>query len=346
MSLSQNNPSVAVVILNWNGKSFLEKFLPSVIKNSGNARIIVADNDSKDSSVDFMKASFPDVELLINDSNGGYAKGYNDALKQIKADYYVLLNSDIEVTAGWVDSVISLMESDKNIAACQPKLRAYYAQDEFEYAGGSGGFIDRWGYPFCRGRIFSSMEKDNGQYDDIEEVFWATGAAMFVRSNSFWQVGGLDEDFFAHMEEIDLCWRLKNAGYKIMVQPASVVFHVGGGTLPKNSPRKTYLNFRNNFYLLYKNLPKKDFYTVFFFRLLWDGVAGLKFLLEGHWRDTLAVIKAHFHFYINLRRSFKKREKIAQHSVSMIYKKNIVLQHFVFRVKKFSSLNKNDFTTN
>ncbi len=342
-SFSQQS-TVAVVILNWNGQKFLEKFLPSVIERSGNARIIVADNDSRDNSVDYLKKNFPLVELIINESNGGYAKGYNDALKQIDTDYYVLLNSDIEVTEGWIEPVISLMDSDPTIAACQPKLRAYHQPDEFEYAGASGGFIDKWGYPFCRGRVFNSLEKDLGQYDDVEEVFWASGAAMFVKADAFWQVGGLDEDFFAHMEEIDLCWRLKNQGYKIMVQPASVVFHVGGGTLPKNSPRKTYLNFRNNFYLLYKNLPKRDFYLVFFFRLFWDGVAGLKFLLEGHWKDSIAVVKAHIHFYLNLRRSFKKRNKIKQHRVSKIYQKNIVIQHFLFRKKKFSKLNPKHFS--
>lgn len=343
MNSTTSNPSVAIVILNWNGKTFLEKFLPSVIANSGKSRIIVADNDSKDDSVEYLKKEFPQVELIINESNGGYAKGYNDALKKVEADYYVLLNSDIEVAPNWIEPLVDLMESDKNIAACQPKLRGYHNQEEFEYAGASGGYIDRWGYPFCRGRIFNSIEKDQGQYDDVIEVFWATGAAMFVRAEAFWQVGGLDEDFFAHMEEIDLCWRLKNMGYKIMVQPASIVFHVGGGTLPKNSPRKTYLNFRNNFYLLYKNLPRHDFYTVFFVRLIWDGIAGIKFLAEGHWRDTFAVVKAHLHFYLNLRRNFKKRERLKQHKVSMVYKKNIVFQHFVKRIKKFSSLNPNDF---
>ncbi len=236
------------------------------------------------------------------------------------------------------------MESDAKIAACQPKLRALHHRDEFEYAGASGGFIDKWGYPFCRGRVFGHLEKDNGQYDDVSEVFWASGAAMFVRSSAFWEVGGLDEDFFAHMEEIDLCWRLKNNGYKIMVQPASVVYHVGGGTLPKNSPRKTYLNFRNNFYLLYKNLPRKNFYKVFIVRLLWDGVAGMKFLAEGHWRDSFAVVKAHFNFYKNIKRNYRKRKSIEQRAVSMIYKKNIMTKHFLFGVNLFSQLEKKDFS--
>ena len=343
MNKNKGNISVAIVILNWNGKSFLEKFLPSVISGSPNAEVIVADNDSTDDSIAFMQENYPDIRLIINESNGGYAKGYNDALKQVEADYYVLLNSDIEVKAGWVEPLVALMESDKQIAACQPKLLAYHEKNKFEYAGAAGGYIDKWGYPFCRGRVFNSLEEDHQQYEDVVEVFWASGAAMFVRASAFWEVGGLDEDFFAHMEEIDLCWRLKNQGYKIMVEPKSVVYHVGGGTLPKNSPRKTYLNFRNNFYLLYKNLPRKDFYQVFLFRLIWDGIAGLKFLAEGHWKDTIAVIKAHFHFYVNLRRSFKKRERIEQKPVSMIYQKNIVNQHFLFRKKKYSELNPKDF---
>lgn len=343
MSQNPTKPMVAIVILNWNGKKFLEKFLPSVVANSSKSRIIVADNDSKDDSVRFLQENYPNIELLINETNGGYAKGYNDALKKIQADYYVLLNSDIEVSAGWIDPLLELMESDKAIGACQPKLRSYYKPEEFEYAGASGGYIDKWGYPFCRGRVFNAVEKDINQYDDVVEVFWATGAAMFVRADAFWEVGGFDEDFFAHMEEIDLCWRLKNAGYKIMVQPSSVVFHVGGGTLPKNSPRKTYLNFRNNFYLLFKNLPKKDFYTVFIFRLIWDGVAGIKFLMEGHWRDTLAVIKAHLHFYANISKNRKKRKALKQNSVSMIYNKNIVFKHFIKRITKFSQLKEKDF---
>jgi len=336
--------SVSVVILNWNGQKFLEKFLPSVIAHSGLAKIIVADNDSSDDSVDYLKQNFPTIELIINQENGGYAKGYNDALKKVDSKYYVLLNSDIEVTKDWLNPLVELMDADDNIAACQPKLRAYHNQEEFEYAGASGGYIDKWGYPFCRGRVFGHLENDHDQYADAVEVFWASGAAMFVRASAYWQVDGLDEDFFAHMEEIDLCWRLKNLGYKIMVEPKSVVYHVGGGTLPKNSPRKTYLNFRNNFYLLYKNLPKDSFLKVFAFRLIWDGIAGIKFLAEGHWRDTLAVIKAHFHFYGNIRKNKKKRKALSQNHVSQIYQKNIVFEHFVRRKNRFSDLDKKDFS--
>lgn len=339
-----NSKSVAVVILNWNGEKFLKKFLPSVTQHSKCAEIIVADNQSTDHSISFLKEHYPDIRLIINDDNGGYAKGYNDALKQIDTDYYVLLNSDIEVSENWIEPIIDLMEADPQIAACQPKLRAFHDKQAFEYAGASGGFIDKWGYPFCRGRIFNALENDKGQYEDAQEIFWASGAAMFVRAKQFWEVGGLDEDFFAHMEEIDLCWRLKNLDYKIMVEPKSEVFHVGGGTLPKNSPRKTYLNFRNNFFLLYKNLPRKNFYKVFLFRLIWDGVAGLKFLLEGHWKDTFAVIKAHLHFYGALSKNRKKRRAIQQHDVSCIYQRNIVIQHFLFRKSEFKQLNENDFS--
>ena len=242
----------AVVILNWNGKKFLEQFLPYVIKHSSSdAEVIVADNASNDDSVEFLKNNYPEIQIINNNENGGFSKGYNEALSKIDAEYYVLLNSDIEVTENWIKPIIDLMDSDKSIAVCQPKLRSYHQKEMFEYAGAAGGFIDKYGYPFCRGRIFNSIEVDNGQYDDTCEVFWATGAAMFVRAELYHKFGGLDNDFFAHMEEIDFCWRLKNEGYKIMYCADSVVYHVGGGTLPKNSSRKTFLNFRNNFNLLY-----------------------------------------------------------------------------------------------
>lgn len=336
----------SIVILNWNGKKFLEKFLPSVIEFSGDAEIIVADNDSKDESVEFMKTNYPEIRLIINGENGGYAKGYNDALKHVESEYYVLLNSDIEVTPGWLDPVINLMDSDEKIAACQPKLLAYNQKDEYEYAGASGGFIDKYGYPFCRGRVFGNLEKDLGKYENATEVFWATGASLFVRSRAFWEVGGLDSDFFAHMEEIDLCWRMKNAGYKIMVQPKSVIYHVGGGTLPKNSPFKTYLNFRNNMLLLQKNLPRNRFIFVMIYRLLWDGVAGLKFLLEGHHKDMLAVIKAHFSFYKMSAKNRKKRVKNATFPIPKMYMKNIVVQHYLFKKNRFDQLESGDFWEN
>lgn len=335
----------AVVILNYNGKKFLEEFLPNVIEKSKDvADIWVADNNSVDDSVDFLRKNFPEVKIILNNFNGGYASGYNVALKQIEAEYYILLNSDIEVTDNWIQPIINLMDTDKNIAACQPKILSFHEKEKFEYAGASGGFIDSYGYPFCRGRIFQSLETDEGQYDDPLEVFWASGACMFVRSELFHKYGGFDDDFFAHMEEIDFCWRLKNYGYKIMVCPEAKVFHVGGGTLPKQSSWKTYLNFRNNFSLLYKNLPSDKLIKVFIIRLILDGIAGLKFFLQGGFQDTLAVIKAHIYFYKNISKLKEKRKKLVQTNVSHVYLGNIVAHHYLFRKKKFSQLNKKLFS--
>ncbi len=341
-----NKIKVAVVILNWNGRKFLEKFLPSVVKNSIGAHIIVADNNSSDDSVTFMKDHYPNIRLIINEKNTGYAQGYNNALKEVDAEYFVLLNSDIEVGENWVIPIIDEMDKDKNIGAAQPKLRAYNSDQrhEFEYAGASGGFIDKYGYPFCRGRVFDSLETDNGQYDSNREIFWASGAAMFVRAEAFEKVGGLDGDFFAHMEEIDFCWRLKLEGYKIMAIPKSTVYHVGGGTLPKNSARKTYLNFRNNFSLLVKNLPKNRVYKVILYRLFLDGVAGLKFLSQGHYKDTFAIIKAHFYFYTHIKEIRAKRKGRKIVPVSQVYNRNIVFDHYIKRKIKFSELNKSLFT--
>lgn len=335
----------AVVILNYNGIKFLGDFLPIVIDKSKNiADIWVADNDSTDGSVEFLKSNFPEVKIIINESNGGYASGYNIALKQIKAEYFVLLNSDIEVTDNWIEPVIELMDSDKNIAACQPKILSFHEQEKFEYAGASGGFIDSYGYPFCRGRLFQTTETDNGQYDEAIEVFWASGACMFVRSDLFHKYGGLDDDFFAHMEEIDLCWRFKNYGHKIMVCPSSKVYHVGGGTLPKQSSWKTYLNFRNNFSLLYKNLPSDQMFKVFALRFLLDGVAALKFLLQGGFQDMFAVIRAHFYFYGNIGKLKKKRKKLSQQNVPQIYKGNIVVDYYLRNKKSFNQLKKELFS--
>ncbi|UBM61292.1 glycosyltransferase family 2 protein [Candidatus Sulfidibacterium hydrothermale] len=334
----------AVVILNYNGKNFLEKYLPGVIRNSPDATVVVADNASTDDSVDFMKKHFPQVRLLINDKNTGFAGGYNWALSQIEATYYVLLNSDIEVTPDWLEPVIRLMDSDEKIAACQPKIRSVFQKEYFEYAGASGGFIDRWGYPFCRGRIFEETEKDQGQYDDVREIFWATGACMIVRADVYHALGGLDADFFAHMEEIDFCWRAKNQGYKIMVQPASIVYHVGGGTLPKSSARKTYLNFRNNFMLLYKNLPDEWLWKVLITRLFMDGLAGIRFLLQGHFADIGAIIRAHFYFYGHLKTLRAKRRKLRQKPVSGIYMGSLVFARFIKKIRVFSALQDEKFT--
>lgn len=334
----------ALVILNYNGVDFLKKFLPVIIEHSSaDAEIWVADNCSTDGSVELLEEQFRDIKLIRNKTNGGFATGYNLALKQIAADYYILLNSDIEVTANWIKPVIDLMETDDSIGACQPKIRSYYQKDKFEYAGASGGYIDHLGYPFCRGRIFMSLEKDEGQYNDPVEIFWATGACMFLRSDVFHELGGLDDDFFAHMEEIDLCWRMKSVGYKVMVCPSSYVYHVGGGTLPVGSARKTYLNFRNNFVLLYKNLPSNKLYSVLLTRLFLDGLAGMKFLIEGGFSDFVAVIKAHFYFYWNWSHIRNKRRNTIRNKVSKIYEGNIASEHYIRRIKKFTDLKK-DFS--
>lgn len=290
-------PSVAIVILNWNGKPFLEKFLPSVkVSAYVPKKIIVADNASTDDSVNFLQKVHPEISIIQNESNLGFAKGYNKALKKVEADYYVLLNSDVEVTPGWIGPVISLMEADKAIAACQPKILAYADKETFEYAGASGGWIDKFGYPFMRGRVFDDCEKDNGQYNDVQPCFWASGAAFFVRSSVYHQLGGLDEFFFAHQEEIDFCWRVQLAGYKVYVQPASVVYHVGGGTLPKGNSRKTFLNFRNNLIMLYKNLPTEAALWKLPIRILLDALSAWRGLLNGDGGFFMAILKAHVHF--------------------------------------------------
>jgi len=336
---------VAVVILNWNGKKFLDDFLPGVIKHSkADAEVIVADNDSTDGSVDFLKDKFPEVKIIQNDTNGGFAKGYNDALKRVDAKYYVLLNSDIEVTENWINPVIELMESDENMVACQPKLLSYYEQEKFEYAGAAGGFIDKFGYPFCRGRIFQTLEIDNGQYNDAVEIFWATGACLFVRADVYHKLGGLDERFFAHMEEIDFCWRAKNHGYRIMYCPGSSVYHVGGGTLPKQSSRKTYLNMRNNNIMLFKNLPASRLLPVFVSRLILDGVAALKFLVDGGLKDMWAVVRAHWRFFSMIPQLIIDRKSLKQGRVSKIYRKNLVYDYFLKGKKTFNDLDPKQFS--
>jgi GT2 family glycosyltransferase len=340
---------VAVVILNWNGKKFLEKFLPSVVSNCpAYAQIIVADNNSSDDSVVFLKTHYPKITIIQNSINGGFAKGYNDALQQVNTEYYVLLNSDVEVSPRWIEPLVELMDKDKRIAACQPKIKSYSDKDHFEYAGAAGGFIDKFGYPFCRGRIFNNVEKDNGQYDGTREIFWATGACLFIRANCYHQVKGFDEDFFAHMEEIDLCWRLKNIGYKIMYCSESTVFHVGGGTLNKINPHKTFLNFRNNLILLFKNHAQQYFIIKMLIRMILDGVAGIKFLLSGEGAHFIAVIKAHFSFYSSLRKTLKKRKalqiEIKEYTTSAVYLHSIVADYFFRNKKIFSQIDtKNRF---
>ena len=283
---------VAVVILNYNGASMLSRFLPSVIEYSQGAEIVVADNGSTDDSVPVIERDFPAVRLVQLDKNYGFADGYNRALAQVEAEYYLLLNSDVEVTQGWIVPLLTFMEQNPAAVACQPKILSYNHKERFEYAGASGGFIDRYGYPYCRGRVFDTVEVDDGQYDDVCRVFWATGAAMMVRSDAFRNAGGLDGRFFAHMEEIDLCWRMLARGGEIYVVPQSTVYHVGGATLNKSNPRKTFLNFRNNLLMLYKNLPADELRRVMCIRALLDYVAALKFLLTGAWGDFKAVLRA------------------------------------------------------
>lgn len=333
---------VAVVILNWNGKSFLEKFLPSVIEHSPEAVVYVADNASSDDSISFLKTRFPDVKLIENKSNLGFAGGYNLALSKLTEEFFVLLNSDVEVTKNWLQPIIELMDSDKNIAACQPKILSYNDRSSFEYAGASGGYIDKFGYPFCRGRLFETLEKDHGQYDSVEQIFWATGACLAIRNSVYAQIGGLDEDFFAHMEEIDLCWRINRAHYKVMVQPKSVVYHVGGGTLSKSNPFKTFLNFRNGLELLLKNLPKSVLVQRIFLRMILDGVAAFKFLASGHPKDFVAVIKAHFAAYGRMRKTLSKRSGNYD-KVNRLYQRSIVADYFIRGKKVFTDLPSDKF---
>ena len=336
---------IAVVILNWNGKKMLEKFLPSVIEHSSPvAEVIVADNGSTDDSMDFLHTSYPTLRTIQLDKNYGFAGGYNRALAQVDADYFILLNDDVEVTQHWIEPVIEQLGQDEKVAIAQPKLLMYDQRDTFEYAGGAGGFIDRYGYPFCRGRVFMTLEQDHGQYDDACEIFWASGAALFVKAAVWRELGGLDDDFFAHMEEIDFCWRAKNKGYQVVYCPKSTVYHVGGGTLPKSSPFKTQLNFRNNLAMLYKNLPQRHHRRVLMLRMVLDYIAGMKFLAEGHPKEFSAVVKAHKEFYSwhdDLRR---KRKALNPKEVSCVYTGRLLFDYYLFKKNKFSKLNKNRIT--
>ncbi len=282
----------AVVILNYNGAGMLRRFLPSVIKYSPEASIYVADNGSSDESCDVVRNEFPAVKLMVLDHNYGFAEGYNRALAQVDEEYAVLLNSDVEVTRGWLSPMTQFLDSNPEVAACQPKLLSFKQKDFFEYAGAAGGFIDKWGYTFCRGRIFNTVERDSGQYDDTTDVFWATGAALMIRNEVYKNNGGLDGRFFSHMEEIDLCWRLRSRGYRIACVPQSHVYHVGGATLKKENPQKTYLNFRNNLLMIYKNAPDCQLKKIMLFRKVFDNVAALKFLASGDYAAFKAVRKA------------------------------------------------------
>ncbi len=307
-------PSVAVVILNYNGEALLRQFLPSVIQYSGDASIIVADNASTDQSLSLLRTYFPAVKVITLTENFGFCGGYNRALKQVEADYYVLLNSDVEVTPDWLTPMIQLLDNHAEIAAVQPKILSYHQRNKFEYAGAGGGFLDCLGYPYCRGRIFNYTEIDSGQYDDTREIFWATGACLCIRAELFHQQGGFDESFFAHMEEIDLCWKLIRSGHRIYYTGQSTVFHVGAGTLSKTNPKKTYYNFRNGLTLLLKHLPLSQLIIKLPIRYFLDLMAAVKFLLEGHPRDATAVVSAHYAALSELSETLKKRRKYKKHS--------------------------------
>jgi GT2 family glycosyltransferase len=327
---------VAVVILNWNGKKLLEQFLPSVVQYSKEATVYVADNASTDDSVAFVKEQFPEVAVVINATNTGYAGGYNEALQHIEADVYALVNSDIEVTENWLQPIIKTFQEEPTTAIIQPKILDFKNKDYFEYAGAAGGFIDQYGYPFCRGRIFNTLEKDLGQYDTNQEIFWASGACFFIRRSVYKELKGFDTSFFAHQEEIDLCWRAINKGHTIKYLFESKVYHVGGATLQQGNPKKTELNFRNSLLMLTKNLPKKVLFRVLFIRMILDGIAGMKFLLEGQPKHLLAVLKAHFSFYQMLAINYNKRGTYQESKY--YYSKNIVYNYFVNKIYFFSDL--------
>ncbi|MGI9546236.1 MAG: glycosyltransferase [Flavobacteriaceae bacterium] len=328
---------IAVVILNWNGETLLERYLPTVLEHSGEADIYVADNASTDGSIALLQAVFPQVRIIQNASNGGFAKGYNDALQHVNADIYCLLNSDVEVTPNWIKPVLDHFKSNKDVAIIQPKILDLIKRDHFEYAGAAGGFIDMFGYPFCRGRIFQVLEKDHGQYDDIKEVFWATGACMFIRKNVFDKLGGFDEDYFAHQEEIDLCWRAKNIGYKVHYVGFSTVYHLGGSTLSNMNPKKTYLNFRNSLFSITKNLPRRKAFLIILARLLLDGIAALRFIFQLKFNHCFAIIRAHLSYYRQFGKMYRKREK-DNFQTKYYSTKSIVWSHFVDQISIFNKL--------
>ncbi len=337
-----NSIETAVVILNYNGRELLRKFLPSVIQFSPEAKVIIADNFSSDGSVEILAREFPAVELIQISQNLGFCGGYNYALKKVEAQFYVLLNSDVEVTSGWLEPMIGLMKANPAIAAAQPKILSYQNKTYFEYAGAAGGFIDTLGYPFCRGRIFNAMEEDHGQYDDTRPVFWSSGACMAIRADAFHGMGGLDEDFFAHMEEIDLCWKLNRAGYGVYCVGKSWVYHVGGGTLSKSNPKKTYLNFRNGLSLIFKHFSKKELLWKLPVRIVLDWVAALSFLLVGSGKDALAVAKAHLHFFKDLPKDYEKRKALndllPDTRSAPIYPRSIVMDYFLLGKSNFRKL--------
>ncbi len=333
---------LAVAILNWNGKKHLAKFLPSVVANSPEADIILIDNGSTDDSLQFIRDNYVQIQIIPLDKNYGFCGGYNRGVAQIEHELILLLNSDIEVTERWLPPLLKEFNENTKLVAAQPKVLSYNNKKEFEHAGASGGFIDKWGYPFCRGRIFDTCEQDTGQYDSKKELMWATGAALMIRTNSYKEAGGLDETFFAHMEEIDLCWRLKNRGHSIQCIPESTVYHLGGGTLPYSNPKKTFLNFRNGLAIILKNNFEGTLLIKMLIRLILDGVAGVKFLLDGNPDHTIAIVRAHFSFYSRVPSYYnvrKANKKSLTDQSNQLYPRSIVLEHYLRSKKKFSDLN-------
>lgn len=330
---------IAVVILNWNGRHILQQYLPSVVQHSSaDAQIIIADNGSTDDSLTFLAEQYPQIPIISLDRNYGFAGGYNRALKQVDADYFILLNDDVEVTPNWIPPVIEMMENNPTCAICQPKLKMYDDKKTFEYAGGAGGFIDKLGYPFCRGRIFSDLEQDDSQYDDNCRIFWATGAAMFIKSSVWKELNGFDDDFFAHMEEIDLCWRANNAGHMVGYCAQSTVYHKGGGTLPKSSPHKTYLNFRNNLFMLYKNSSQTRLKKLIALRIPLDYVAAFKFLLEGKPKEFGAVCRAHRDFFKSIDKLKIKRQNPPSQDPDTMLRLSLLVHYYLKKRKQFNQL--------
>ncbi len=330
--------NVAVVILNWNGRKLLAQFLPSVIAHSSNeATIYLADNASTDDSVSFVKKTFPNIKIIQNESNGGYAKGFNEALRTLQEDIFVLLNNDVEVSPNWLSTIILAFNNDQNLMAAQPKILDYKNRSNFEYAGAAGGFIDKLGYPYCRGRVFNTIEKDSGQYDDVTNIFWASGACFFVKNKAFWNVGGFDEDLFTHQEEIDLCWRLQKDGGIIKYFGKASVYHLGAATLAVENTNKTFYNFRNTLLVLLKNVKDPQIWLIIFIRLILDGIAGILFLFQGKWKHIIAIIKAHFSFYYLIPIYLKKRNK--QATVIKYYQINsVVWKYFIEKKRIFKNL--------
>lgn len=336
--METQSKKIAVLILNWNGQHLLERFLPSIVEyNSTIADVIVIDNASSDDSISFLKENYPSIQRIEFEKNYGFAKGYNKAIELVSYEYVVLLNSDVRVTDNWLQAPFDFLESNLSYAACQPKILDEKDPSKFEYAGACGGYIDFLGYPFCRGRIFDELEVDKGQYNSIKDVFWASGAALFVRRTEYIETGGLDARFFAHQEEIDLCWRLLNRGFKIACVPQSIVYHLGGASLDKAHPRKTFLNFRNNLVMLLKNLPLHAL-PLILFRLVLDGIAGVKFVSEGKFNHCFAIVKAHFSFYSRIPTVLINRKRTLKIDNSIKYKDSILVEYFLKGNKKFEDL--------